>query len=136
MLYERYALHIQRVGSDRLETVYDECRDTKDGLVSVYSTKLHRWTEADAMTVYGEKVEKLIATESYLKVQVTKFECGRKPDETRTTVIDWEMDEETAQRRTAEYIEYEARRKELKAQISKLQAELRKLDKGFDRVKN
>jgi hypothetical protein len=131
-MHETYIIDFIRIGSDRIESHYDFRCDAVDG----YTKRFRRngqWG-CMAMDAISAEVERMKATEAYSKIMVLKWGLGEHNN--KTTVLEWEMDAEKLQDRNADFEAYEKRIAELKAQMKVLRAEMRKLDKSFDRVKN
>lgn len=131
-MHETYVIEFIRIGSNKTEVHYDFRMETDDGYA-----KNHRFNGqwgCMAMDAIAAEVERMKATESYSKIMVLKWGIGEHKN--KTTVLEWAMDEEKLQERNADFEAYEKRIAELKAQMKVLRAEMRKLDKSFDKVKN
>lgn len=110
--YTFYYVHAQKVGTKSFcgkpYIIYNE----KDGKTAEERT--------------AELVNNLQKSESYSCIVVSKSLS------LKDSVYKWHMDAERLAIRLAEYAEYERKRKELKAQIAALEAQVAELDKEFN----
>lgn len=126
-MFEIYWIYTHKVGNKKMGNGPFRRIHSKDG--KVFCSK--KYDGYDATMAVMLTVKELQESGEHKRIVVKKIEETEDRQRKEEKIYEWNMETETADARKAEYAEYVAKRKAIKAKIAELEAELAKLDASW-----